>query len=71
MSRHLFKLRGLALIAGLLIGSAAALGQDQMPSEHEHGQKQSGKSADPEQQHSQHDMSTMPGMDHSAWVVQK
>lgn len=40
MSRFLFGLRALTLTASLLAGSAAALGQDQKPTEEDHGQHQ-------------------------------
>ena len=59
MSRSLFELRALTVTASLLAGSAAALGQDQKPTEEDHGQQQPGN--DP-QDHSQHDMSRMAGM---------
>jgi len=64
MSRCLFGLRALTLTASLLAGSAAALGQDQKPTEEDHGQHQQ-PGNDP-QDHSQYDMSKMAGMDHSA-----
>lgn len=65
MSRSLCALRALTVTASLLAGSAAALGQDQKPMEEDHGQhlQQLGKDV---QDHSQHDMSKMAGMDHSA-----
>src|SRR5579872_7476948 len=65
MSRLLFGLRALTLISSLLAGSVAALGQDQKPSEEEHGQHQQQPGNDP-QDHSQHDMSKMSRMEHSA-----
>ena len=66
MSDYSFTLRGLTFMAGLLIGCTASRAQDQMPSEHKHGQQQSEKSTQPEQQHSQHDMSKMAGMEQSS-----
>jgi hypothetical protein len=65
MSRSLFGLRALTLIASLPAGSSAALGQDQKPTEEDLGQNQQQPGNDPED-HSQHDMSQMEGMDHSA-----
>src|SRR6478672_4817319 len=65
MYRSLFALRALTLTAGLLAGSAAALGQDQKPMQEDHGQHQQQPGKDP-QDHSQHDMSKLAGMDHSA-----
>lgn len=60
----LLGLRTLTLTASLLAGSVAALGQEQKPTEDDHGQHQQQPANDP-QDHSQHDMSKMPGMDHS------
>ena len=65
MSRSLLGLRALTLTASLLAGSAAALGQDQKPIEEDNVQRQQQPGNDP-QDHSQHDMSKMAGMDHSA-----
>lgn len=65
MSRSFFVLRALTLTASLLAGSAAALGQDQKPTEEDHGQHLQQPGNDPRDQ-SQHDMSKMAGMDHSA-----
>lgn len=65
MSRSLFGLRALTLTASLLADSAAALCQDQKPTKEDHGQRQQQPGNDP-QDHSQHDMSRMAGMDHFA-----
>src|SRR3954447_12251837 len=65
MSRSLLGLQALTLTASLLAGSAAALGQDQKPTEEDRGQHQEQPGNDP-QDHSQHDMSKMAGMGHSA-----
>jgi hypothetical protein len=65
MSRSLLGLRALTLTASLLAGSTAALGQGQKSTEEDHGQHQQQPGNDP-QDHSQHDMSNMAGMDHSA-----
>ena len=65
MSHSVFGLRALTLIASLLAGSAAALGEDQKPTEEDHGQHQQQPGNDP-RDHSQHYVSKMAGMDHSA-----
>ena len=65
MCRSLLGLRALTLTASLLAGSAAALGQDQKPTEEDHGQQQQQPGNDP-QDNSHYDMSKMAGMDHSA-----
>ena len=65
MCRSLLRLRALTLTASLLAGSAAALGQDQKPTEEDHGQQQQQPGNDP-RDNSQYDMSKMAGMDHSA-----
>ena len=65
MCRYLLALRALTLTASLLAGSGAALGQDQKPTEEDHGQHQKQPGNDP-QDDSEHDMSKMAGMDYSA-----
>jgi hypothetical protein len=65
MSRCLFALQALALATSMLAGSPAALGQDQKPTEEDHGHPQQPPGKD-RQDHSQHDMSKMASMEHSA-----
>ena len=65
MSRSLSGLRALTLTASLLAGSTAAVGQDQKPTEEDHRQHEQQPGNEP-QDHSQHDMSKMAGIDHPA-----
>ena len=65
MSRYFLKLKALALLAGLMLGSFAALGQDQRSAEDNQEQQKQPPSGSPHD-HSQHDMSKMAGMDHSS-----